>query len=168
MATRKKRTRPSNRYNSTSSTRARAIRAGYRSGLEEAVAKELNDLKVSYGYETIKIGYIKPVSSHTYTPDFVLLDNGIIIETKGRFTSEDRKKHLLIKQQSPHLDIRFVFSRSATKMSKKSKTTYASWCEKHGFKYADKSIPEEWIEERKSVALSTNNARCTAQERKHK
>ena len=117
--------------------------------MEEKVANELTEANVSYTYESMKINYIKPTSSHVYTPDFIL-GNGIIIETKGRFTSEDRKKHLLIKQQSPLLDIRFVFSRSKTKMSKTSRTTYATWCEKHGFKYADKSVPEEWAEERKA------------------
>ena len=67
--------------------------------------------------------------------------------TKGRFVLEDRKKHLLVKQQHPELDIRFVFSNSKNKINKKSKTTYADWCEKNGFKYADKVIPDEWFEE---------------------
>ncbi len=30
-------------------------------------------------------------------------------------------------------------------ISKNSKTTYAIWCEKNGYKYADKEIPEEWF-----------------------
>ena len=44
-----------------------------------------------------------------YIPDFVL-DNGIIIETKGLFTSEDRRKHIEVQKQHPELDIRFVFT----------------------------------------------------------
>ena len=32
----------------------------------------------------------------------------------------DRKKHLLIKEQHPELDIRFVFSRAGNKLSSKS------------------------------------------------
>ena len=87
-----------------------------------------------------------PESVHVYTPDFKL-PNKIIIESKGRFVSEDRKKHLLVKQQRPDLDIRFVFSNSKAKISKGSKTSYADWCIKHGFLYADKLIPEEWINE---------------------
>ena len=31
------------------------------------------------------------------------------------------------------------------KINKKSKTTYGMWCEKNGFKYADKEIPDEWF-----------------------
>lgn len=84
--------------------------------------------------------------TRTYTPDFIL-PNGIIVETKGRFVTADRKKHKLIKEQHPELDIRFVFSNSKTRISKQSTTTYAAWCEKLGFKYADKFIPAEWLKE---------------------
>lgn len=69
----------------------------------------------------------------------------LVIETKGRFTATDRKKHLLIKAQHPDLDIRFLFQRSASRLSKKSKTTYADWCRKHGFQFADKVVPDEWL-----------------------
>ncbi len=88
--------------------------------------------------------YIKPATTHSYTPDFKL-PNGIFVETKGRFVMEDRKKHILIKEQLPNLDIRFVFQNSKNKIRKGSKTTYADWCIKHGFKYADKTVPTEWI-----------------------
>ena len=52
-----------------------------------------------------------------------------------------------VKEQHPELDIRFVFSNSKTKISKKSKTSYGMWCEKHGFPYANKLIPKDWINE---------------------
>ena len=131
---------------SKSEARQRAIAAGYRSGLEEKVAEQIQAAGHQARYEQDKISYERPASSHTYRPDFPL-ENGIIIETKGRLTAEDRRKHLLIKKQHPHLDIRFVFSRSATTISKRSKTTYAAWCEKHGFLYSLKGVvPEEWFE----------------------
>ena len=117
---------------------------GFRSGLEDKIAKQLTEAGVAYEYETTKIQYVVPESVHKYTPDFVL-PNGIIVETKGRFTLPDRKKHLLIQKQRPDLDIRFVFSNSKTKISKGSKTSYADWCTKNGFIYADKEIPEEWL-----------------------
>lgn len=122
------------------------LRHGYRSGLEEKVAAELAEAGVEVEFESMVIQYTKPETSHRYTPDFPL-PNGIIIETKGRFTVEDRKKHLLIKKQHPDKDIRFVFSNPNNKITKGSKTTYAMWCEKHGFKYAKRSVPEEWINE---------------------
>jgi len=60
----------------------------------------------------------------------------------------DRVKHLLIREQHPELDIRFVFSNSGNKLGKKSSTTYAQWCDKYGFKYADGFIPVEWTKEK--------------------
>ena len=124
---------------------------GFRSGLEERIAQALLEKGVSFTYEDQVIHYVQPEKVARYTPDFVL-SNGIIIETKGRFLTADRQKHLLVKKQYPELDIRFVFSRSKERISKKSKTTYADWCEKHGFKYADEDIPNSWLTEpRKNV-----------------
>jgi len=80
-----------------------------------------------------------------YTPDFILA-NGVIIETKGRFVSNDRRKHVEIKKQHPELDIRFVFQNSRSKIYKGAKSTYGDWCKRHGFLYADKFIPDEWLE----------------------
>lgn len=79
-----------------------------------------------------------------YSPDFIL-PNGIIVETKGRFLTADRQKHLIVKLQHPDLDIRLLFSNSRQRISKQSATTYALWCETKGFEYADKSIPLLWI-----------------------
>ena len=127
-----------------------AAKYGFRSGLEERIAEKLSNEGVDFKYEEVVIQYIKPASKHKYTPDLVL-PNGIIIETKGRFLQADRMKHLLVKEQHPELDIRFIFSNSRARISKSSKTTYGSWCEKYGFKYADKTIPREWLEESNSL-----------------
>ena len=126
------------------SIRAMAKKKGFRSGLEEQVANQIKSKGLKVEYEQTKISYVIPESKHTYTPDFVL-PNGVIIESKGRFLIEDRKKHLLIKAQQPHLDIRFVFTSSSAKISKGSKTNYADWCVKNGFLYADKFIPDSWF-----------------------
>jgi len=132
----------------TRSSKTLGVVHGYRSGLEEKVSAQLVAAGINAAYEETKIEYIKPERTAKYTPDFVL-PNGIIIETKGRFLTDDRQKHLLVKAQHPQLDIRFVFSRSATTISKASKTTYALWCQKYGFKYADKLIPQSWLNESK-------------------
>jgi len=121
------------------------LKYGFRSGLEIAISQELKANSVEYEYEKVKLKYTKPEKSHTYTPDFHLLDQDIFIETKGLFTSADRQKMRLIKEQHPKLDIRFIFSNSRSRISKKSATTYAMWCDKYGFKHADKHIPLEWI-----------------------
>ena len=124
---------------------AAALKAGYRSGFEDTVAKELTAKGVEYTYEKEKIKWVD-LKVRTYTPDFVL-GNGIIIETKGRFVANDRRKHKEIKKQFPDLDIRFVFQNSRAKLYKGAKSSYGDWCDKYGFVYADKSIPDEWLQE---------------------
>ncbi len=135
----------------TSHSNWHGLRNGYRSGLEEAVSAQLKASGVSYLYEDEVIFYKKPESIHKYTPDFVLIRGGnsrpVYIETKGYFTPADRKKHLFIQKEHPQLDLRFVFENPNNKISKKSKTTYAMWCDKHGFKYATKWVPKEWLNE---------------------
>lgn len=122
---------------------------GFRSGLEDSISNQIKSKGLRVDYETLKISYTIPESAHIYTPDFIL-PNGIIIESKGRFLLEDRKKHLLVREQHPELDIRFVFTSSSCKLNKGSKTTYGEWCEKNGFLYANKQIPLSWFHEQKT------------------
>lgn len=119
----------------------------FRSGLEKRTAAWLSLRKVKFKYEETRIPYAVSETRH-YTPDFQL-PNGIYVETKGRFLPSDRKKHLLVKKQYPELDIRFVFSNPKAKIRKGSKTSYADWCDKHGFLYAQEYIPVEWVKEKK-------------------
>lgn len=138
------------------STFWRAQALGFRSGLEVRVAEELKAKGIDVVFEGIKVRYTPPLKERSYTPDFPL-PNGIIVETKGRFLTEDRVKHKVIKAEHPDLDIRFVFAGggggrkptigSTQRLSKTSKTTYAMWCEQYGFQYADISIPQAWIDE---------------------
>jgi len=126
------------------SRKAVAAKYGFRSGLEMEIDESLKSRGIDGEYEQHVIKYTKPETHHKYHPDFKL-PNGIFVETKGRFLTADRKKHLLIKAQHPELDIRFLFQNSKTRISKSSKTTYADWCIKYGFKFADKEIPAEWL-----------------------
>ena len=128
-----------------------ARKKGYRSGLEVKVAESLDIIGQKYRYEKVKIEW-EDLSYRTYTPDFVL-DNNIIIETKGLFTSPDRRKHVQIKKQHPELDIRFVFTNSKAKLYKGAKNTYGQWCTKKGFKYYDRIIPEDWLTEEPNDAI---------------
>ena len=122
---------------------------GFRSGLEEKIAQQLTEAGIDPKFETIKLSY-KVNKNCTYTPDFPV-GKRIIIETKGRFQTADRMKMLLVKEQHPEYEFRFIFTNSKAKISKVSNTTYGRWCEKNGFKYADKLIPTEWIEEIKET-----------------
>lgn len=117
----------------------------FRSGFEAKTANYLRRLGIEFEYESLKVSYMRAA---TYTPDFIL-PNGIIVETKGLWTSEDRTKHLLIKEQHPELDVRLCFQNASNKIRKGSKTTYAMWCEKKGLKYCDKTIPKSWLNTKK-------------------
>lgn len=122
---------------------------GFRSGLEEKIAAQLKLAGINPCYESRKLPY-RVEETHNYTPDFPVTKS-LIIETKGRFQTADRMKMLKIKAQYPDIEFRFVFTNSKARISKASQTTYARWCEKNGFKYADKLIPTEWIEEIKEI-----------------
>jgi hypothetical protein len=108
------------------------------------LAAQLKAAKVRYQYESLKLNY---TIDHVYTPDFVL-DNGIIIEAKGKLDQETRSKMIAVKKAYPHLDIRMVFMRGSNTLSRGSKTTYMQWAQKNGFPAADGAIPKEWLDER--------------------
>ena len=114
----------------------------FRSGLEEQIADLFVELGVDYEYESTKIPY---QIAHNYTPDF-LLPNGVFLEAKGYFDADDRRKIKAVKQQHPEIDLRMVFQQPFNTISKKSKTTYARWCEKNEIPWASYgSIPGEWF-----------------------
>jgi hypothetical protein len=107
----------------------------FRSGLEERVADLLCNLGVSYEYESTRVPY---VIQHNYTPDF--------LECKGYWDPEDRRKIKAVKKQNPDLDIRMVFQSPYNKISKKSKTTYAMWCDRLDIPWCEfHSIPINWL-----------------------
>ena len=119
------------------------LKAKYRSGLEKQTALVLSECQKKVRYELLKIEW-EDLRYRTYTPDFQL-DNGIFIETKGIFDSEDRRKHVEVRRQHPELDIRFVFSNAKAKLYKGAKSRYCDWCEKNDFLYSHRLIPQEWL-----------------------
>ena len=139
------------RTTTTTTSRSVGYRLGFRSGLEERVSQQITKAGLELLYETDKIGYVVPARDAKYTPDFKLPKPGgfFYVETKGIWTVQDRAKHLLIQKQFPDLDIRFVFSNQNAKLYKGSPTSYALYCEKHNFRYANKVIPEAWLLEAK-------------------
>lgn len=127
-----------------SAVRARALAKGYRSGLEDTVAGSLTARGMSFEYEKYTIPYDVPARTARYTPDLVL-ENGIVVETKGLWDAQDRKKIALVREQYPLLDLRLVFTNARAKISKVSQTTYAMVCEKLGILFATKDIPSAWL-----------------------
>ena len=117
-------------------------RKGFRSEFERSFAHWLIKNDVSYNYEKFYLEYQPKIKK--YTPDFYLPKQDIYIETKGFFDFADRQKHLLVKEQNPDIDIRFLFVNANNKLNKSSKTTYGAWCDKHKILWAEKRIPNEW------------------------
>jgi|TARA_R110000744_G_scaffold159263_1_gene275345 hypothetical protein len=118
--------------------------ATFRSGFEQRVASSLTGEGVTYAYEDDVIRFVEPAKKRRYTPDF-FLDNGVILEVKGRLTVADRKKHQWIKEQYPDLDLRFVFQRPEGKLYKGSKTSYSDWADKYDIPWCKgPSIPNSW------------------------
>lgn len=115
----------------------------FRSKLEVKLNDFLLTNKVEFGYETIKVPYS---INFIYKPDFIL-SNGVILEAKGYWEPKDRRKIKAVKEQHPELDLRMVFQNPYNKISKKSKTTYGMWCDKHHILWTDyRNIPSTWLE----------------------
>ena len=124
-----------------------AVRAstGFRSGLEVRADELFRQRGLNLDYETLRIPY--EIAAHgIYKADWAHRPSATVVETKGEFSSGDRKKMLLVKQQHPDLDIRIIFSNPNTRIAKRSKTTYAMWCARNGFPCCGiNTIPADWF-----------------------
>lgn len=132
-------------------------KSGFRSGLEESIAESLASRGIGFEYESLTLTYLKAVRTascqdcgskkiavkRVYTPDFIL-GNGIIIEVKGRLTSQDRSKLIAVKESNPDRKLVLLFG-ADNKLSKISKTRYSEWATKYGFDYEIKTIPRRWL-----------------------
>ena len=122
-------------------------RTGYRSQFEADIAAALEGTGAAY--ESSRLPY-SVTTTATYTPDWVLPDQCILIEAKGELGKADRDKMQLIRQQYPHLDIRFVLQTPNAKLTKT--VTQADWCEKNGFPWCKgPGIPDGWLKHRPGV-----------------
>lgn len=123
--------------------KARGTKTGiFKSEFESNVAKALTRAGIGFEYEPYYIPYLV---ERKYKPDFVL-ENGIIIECKGWFESEDQRKMRAVKKANPHLDIRMLFMRLNGKVQG-SNMTNALWCAKYDFECAEQRIPKNWLYE---------------------
>lgn len=102
-------------------------------------------IMASYEADTFEYDVIE---THKYTPDWTIVTDQchfVYIEFKGVLDGATRKKMKLVKAQYPATDIRFVFEKASNKIYKGSKTTYGMWADKHGFPWADNTLPKEWL-----------------------
>lgn len=144
----------------------------YRSGYEERIAAAFDRRRIHFTYESTTLKYESPpipAKKRRYTPDFIFetkAGHKIYVEAKGYLKADDRKKMVLVKQDNPDLDIRFLFMvGSRPLISKKRRgtrkdgspyqsTTYGGWAEKEGFPWAEGSdtttvgkVLAEWYKE---------------------
>mgnify|MGYP003525181812 FL=1 len=71
------------------------------------------------------------------------------IESKGKFTAQDRKKMVLVKEQNPEADIRLLFMRD-NYLTTQKKSKYSTWAIRNDFTFAvsySGHVPDSWIEE---------------------
>jgi len=117
--------------------------APYRSWLEADVAEDLKRRKIKFKYENTKVTFVEPSKVRTYLADLDIGD--LIVEVKGRWTAQDRKKMMYVIEQNPELDIRILFDKDNT-ISRNSKTRYSDWCDKREIKYAiGRAVPDDWL-----------------------
>ena len=66
--------KPNNKRKKATNTtsKARGLKYGYRSGLEEKTSKQIEEAGLEVDYENHKISYTIPARNSTYTPDFRL------------------------------------------------------------------------------------------------
>ena len=122
----------------------------YKSKYESDVARAFKQARITFEYEPEVLKFLQPEKARKYTPDFkIRTSTGIIclVETKGRLTSEDRKKLLWVKEQHPKKKLVLIFMNSNVTLTKVSKTTYADWARKNGFEFYDFrfGLPKGWI-----------------------
>lgn len=110
-----------------------------RNKFEGRTESYLNGFEISFEYEIEKIPY---TIKGFYKSDFTITTKSgrkIIVETKGYFRPEDKRKMAAVKKQHPELDIRILFYAP--------NRSYERWAIKHKIPYAFRVIPLDWIKE---------------------
>lgn len=98
-----------------------------------------------FKYENRIIDFVVPESRHKYIPDFSDTKGNWIVEAKGKFDINDRKKHRLLREQYPDLKIIIVFQNANQRIRKNSKTTYGQWCTKNDIQWVHRTIPKDLL-----------------------
>lgn len=108
-----------------------------RNSFERKIDSQLEKSGATYSYETVKLPYI---IYGTYLPDFAVrtvCGNQFILECKGHFRPEDKRKLAAVKAQHPEIDLRLLFYSFKLKDIR--------WAIKNRIPYAIGNLPQEWI-----------------------
>lgn len=110
-----------------------------RNKFESRIARQLVSSGAAFGYEEERLAY---TIKGFYKSDFTIRCKSgkkIVIETKGYFRPEDKRKMVAVKKQHPDLDIRILFYSHSK--------SYIKWAEKYNIPWAVREIPQSWITE---------------------
>jgi len=140
-------------------TKYRKKSSEHRSKLEDRLAQVLKNKSVKYKYEAesyevwvelpdkqahcAACGSKALEKRRSYTPDF-FLDNGVVIEAKGKFTADNRRIIEAFLEQHPDVDFRMIFQRDNPVRSG-AKSRYSDWCKKRQIPYhIGEDVPDGW------------------------
>jgi hypothetical protein len=118
----------------------------FRSSAEAEVAADLTQRGVAWEYESERVFYAIP---YTYVTDFTLPEEvtvtgePIYVECKGWLRPEDKRKLLAIRTDNPGMDLRVLLYRGQDKQGTPTKD--AKWCNRNGFKWAHRRVPDSWL-----------------------
>lgn len=121
-----------------------------RNALEKRVQEHLGE---PWEYEAITLSY---TLKKRYTPDFIDRDAKIIRETKGYFPAVDRAKMKAVKEQHSDWRVIMVFQDETKKISKKSETTYADWCDQNKIEWEKAPAPIKKVKPCQSGTKNTS------------
>lgn len=119
----------------------------FRSKFEASISKYLLSKGVQFTFERLTLPFVQPSKKRKYKPDFKIEETSVVIEAKGYLTARDREKLLLVREQHPNVNLVLLFMDSRKRLNKRSPTSYADWCTKHGIPFADfrSGIPDNWL-----------------------
>jgi len=125
---------------------------------EKTIEQQLIKLGVPYKYEPYKLSVTVPsrrsnlyctcgntslIEKQTYLPDFIV-NKEIIIEAKGRWSTESRHKMKAVNEQCKDYKLYMVFMRDNV-LRKGSKTKYTDWCKENNIEYSIGQVDKEWF-----------------------
>lgn len=115
----------------------------YKSKFEKTVGDYLGQRAE---YEPDRISFTQPAKQRYYLPDFKIGD-ATYIECKGKWTADDRAKHVWVKEQNPNVRVILLFQNSKVRLNKRSNTTYGDWATKNGLEWYcwKQGLPEELL-----------------------
>lgn len=122
----------------------------YRNKFESNTGAALEASGIEFTYESERLEY---TVSGKYIPDFIIQTKSgkIYVETKGNgrsFDGPSRRKLIAVKTQHPDIDLRIVFYSNGNigpRRKDGSRLTQGEWATKHGFIYAIREIPQDWL-----------------------